>query len=462
MTAKKKVCVLFTEGISLRNFAYSDFYTRGKAKQFEVSFVNTTGHQLDQFSLNEQRLKARPHWRTDVLKRVLINLNLARFAKQGDAEVYQSYRFNSSYKGFKGFIKSLVYRYYYQSYRHHTEALRKAIKNSERKTEYYKRAKTLWQTEQPAMVFCTSQRAVTAIAPLTAAQDLGIPTASFIYSWDNLPKATLVVETDYYFVWSDYMKQELLQYYPYIQSHQVVITGTPQFFGHFQKDLISTKAAFFEAMALDPQRKYLCFSGDDVTTSPDDPQYLADAAEAVQQLNQEGYRLGILFRRCPVDLSGRYDAVIEQYEDIIVPVAPLWKAQGEVWNQIVPTPEDVALLANTAAHCEAVINLGSSMVFDFAIHNKPCIFIKYDVKEKALSDWSAEKIYKFIHFRSMPSKEAVLWANSADALAASIKTALVAPQKTVKAAQDWMQVINLAPHNQASQHIWEAIEKILQ
>jgi hypothetical protein len=36
-----------------------------------------------------------------------------------------------------------------------------------------------------------------------AAQELGIPTATFIFSWDNLPKATLVLEPDYYFVWSD-------------------------------------------------------------------------------------------------------------------------------------------------------------------------------------------------------------------------------------------------------------------
>jgi hypothetical protein len=44
---------------------------------------------------------------------------------------------------------------------------------------------------------------------LLAAQQLGIPTATFIFSWDNLPKATMVVETDYYFV-GDHMKLELL------------------------------------------------------------------------------------------------------------------------------------------------------------------------------------------------------------------------------------------------------------
>jgi hypothetical protein len=37
----------------------------------------------------------------------------------------------------------------------------------------------------------------------------------------------MVVETDYYFVWSSHMKQELLYYYPYINDDQIIITGTP-------------------------------------------------------------------------------------------------------------------------------------------------------------------------------------------------------------------------------------------
>jgi hypothetical protein len=57
-----------------------------------------------------------------------------------------------------------------------------------------------------------------AVAPLLAAQDLGIPTATFIFSWDNLPKATMVVEANYYFVWSHHMKRELLLYYPNIEG----------------------------------------------------------------------------------------------------------------------------------------------------------------------------------------------------------------------------------------------------
>lgn len=89
---------------------------------------------------------------------------------------------------------------------------------------------------------------------------LGIPTASFIFSWDNLPKATTLIEPDFYFVWSDYMKNELLQYCPYVKENQVFVTGTPQFESHFDKSLLQTKEIFYKTHNLDlKERIYLFF-----------------------------------------------------------------------------------------------------------------------------------------------------------------------------------------------------------
>ena len=72
----------------------------------------------------------------------------------------------------------------------------------------------------PNFVFCTNQRPLSGIAPILAARDLSIPTGTFIFSWDNLPKGMLVVESDYYFVWSDYMKMELMKYYSFIKEEE--------------------------------------------------------------------------------------------------------------------------------------------------------------------------------------------------------------------------------------------------
>ena len=120
----------------------------------------------------------------------------------------------------------------------------------------------------------------------------------------------------------------------------------------------------------------------------------------------------ILLRRCPVDISGRFDAVVAKYPNLIKQAPPLWNFQpNSSWTTIYPLPEDVNLLVSTAYYCDVVVNLGSTMVFDFAMFQKPCIYINYDQTKKVNPDWSVRTIYNFQHFKSMPDKNCVFWWN---------------------------------------------------
>ena len=312
----------------------------------------------------------------------------------------------------------------------------------ERKTSYYRSCKEMLQKEKPDILFCASQRSVIAISPLTAAQDLNIPTVSYIFSWDNVPKATTVVTSDHYFVWSDHMKEELLHYQRYIQPEQIIITGTPQFEPHYQKEAIVSKEAFYKEHNLDLTKKYICFSGDDITTSPKDELYLRDVASAVRVLNKKGNAIGLIFRRCPVDFSTRYDAVIEEFKDEIVLLPPLWNKIGDGWNTILPTREDIHLQVNLIAHTAFVINLGSSMVFDYVTAGKPCAYMNYNYLNEKETVEAGVYIYDFVHFRSMPSPEAVIWLDHPDTIADSLEKMLKGVPETVATAQDWFAVIN--------------------
>lgn len=460
----KKIFILLPDGIGLRNFAYSHFHELGQKEGFEPVFWNNTPFDLKTLGYEEVKIhRAKIHPLTDIYKnaRKHIELNL-NIQKSGDS-VYDAYRFPFSYKNLKSSLKSIATRVIIasKSSGKGLEKVREKIQQQERKTDFYRDSLATLQKEKPAMVFCTNQRPVLAIALLLAARDLGIPTASFIFSWDNLPKATMVVETDYYFVWSDHMKKELLYYYDYIRPEQVFVTGTPQFESHANKATIQSKQAFFEANGLDSAKKYICYSGDDITTSPDDQQYLADTAKAVRTLNTKGHNLGILFRRCPVDFSSRYDAVLEANKDLIVNLPPLWKKIGEGWNTILPTREDVVLQQNTIFHTEMVVNLGSSMVFDYVCYDKPCCFVNYDTERTAGSNSSVKKIYNYVHFRSMPHKNAVIWLDSPEEIADRIETGLLNPESNVAAAKEWFDVINEKPIENASARIWEAIRNII-
>jgi hypothetical protein len=272
----------------------------------------------------------------------------------------------------------------------------------------------------------------------------------------------MVVETDYYFVWSTHMKKELLFYYPNIKEEAIFITGTPQFEIHFDRTKMLSRELFCKENELDINKKYICFSGDDSTTSPDDPQYLEDLANAVSVLNEKGQNLGIIFRRCPVDFSNRYDSVLESYSEVIVEIHPLWKPLSKAWNAILPTKEDGELLSNIAEHCELVVNIGSTTIFDFLTHKKPCGYFRYNQKNKNNKNWDIYKCYRFVHFRSMPNESAVIWFDNKEEIAIKIKKVLRKPEATLDHAKDWFKVINQHPPEQASRRIWNAIKEIVQ
>lgn len=460
----KKIFILLPDGVGLRNFAFSNFYKIGLEKKFDITYWNNTPFDLTSLDFNEIKIKnAKTSPLTDSYKNARKHIELNLNIKREKDSVYDSYRFPFSYKTIKSIVKSCAAKLFIgiNNSEKGLEKVRKEIKNQESKTEFYRDCLETLQKEKPDFVFCTNQRPVLAIAPILAAKELKIPTGTFIFSWDNLPKATMVIETDYYYVWSEHMKSELLKYYPYIEENQIFIVGTPQFECHFDKDIIVDKIDFFNTYKLDLKKKYICYSGDDFTTCPDDPQYLSDVADAVRRLNeQNNHSLGIIFRRCPVDFSGRYDEVLAKNKDLIVSINPIWEKISEEWNTILPTREDVELLTNTIFHTEMVVNLGSSMVFDYACFKKPCAFLNYDVPNKIDKNWSVSKIYNYVHFRSMPNKDAVIWLNSTDEIAAKIQYGLDT-NGTLESAQNWFKIINQQPPEISSARFWESIETIL-
>ncbi len=460
----KKIFILLPDGVGLRNFAFTSFVELGEQMGWEVVFWNQTPFDLTELGYEEIKSVGKPSAYTDLLKRAKISAELDYFTEKFDDQVYQSYKFPSSNKNIRSKIKNAIVTQLTKTYRGEKglQKLRGKLKASERKSFFYKHCKDVLEREKPDLVFCTNQRPVNAIAPLTAAQDLGIPTSTFIFSWDNLPKATMVVEPDFYFVWSEYMKEELINYYPFINSNNIFITGSPQFEPHLNLKLRKTREEFFEENNLDFTREYICFSGDDKTTSPDDAHYLQDVAMAIESLNENGKtKLGILFRRCPVDFSDRYDTVLEKYKHLIIPLVPKWEQVGGSWNSALPTQEDLTLQVNTILHSKAVINLGSSMVFDFAAFDKPCLFLHYNVECKEDEDWSIEKVYNFIHFRSMPTGKEVFWINSKDKIKSKLAKSLKTSDKKVKKAKTWFELINHHAAEKASERIWNGIDEIL-
>jgi exonuclease VII small subunit len=461
----KKVFVFFPDGVGLRNFAFTDFKSTGEKMGFDIHYWNNTVFSLkDNLGFNE--VKIEDHTTHKLLSiysraRKRAELNVSRY--KFDDEVYTTYKFPFNYKGIKNTFKSLYTKGLIAIYS--TEKgiikLRQKINKFERSTSKYNYCKAQLEQHKPDLVFCTTQRATQSISALLAAKDLGIPTVSFVYSWDNVPKAMQVVETDYYFVWSDLMKQQVLQYYPFVKENQVIVTGTPQFEPHYDTSLLQKKEAFFTAHNLDLSKRYICYSGDDETTSPLDQYYLEDLANAVRSLNKEGENLGIIYRKCPVDFTIRYDTVIEANKDIIEVLNPIWKQVGSQWNQVLPTPEDFKMLYNVCEHSEFVTNVCSSTVFDFVAHNKPCIYFNYEQPQLKKGIRDIGQNYKYVHFRSMPSKEAAVFCANKNDLESIVKQIIDGKLSNVEECKKWYEIVVGKTPTKASENIWKSISSLL-
>ncbi len=465
---KKKVFILLPDGVGLRNFAFTKFKEVGEEAGFDIVYWNNTVFPLkEQLGYEELKIEEhRLHKSIGTLSRARKRMELALWQKKFKDKVYPTYRFPLPYATTKNILKSVFVRYkeVFGSTEKGVKAIRKQIKHDTRKSPKYNYCKAQLKEHRPDIVFCTNQRPTQAIPAILAAQDLGIPTATWIFSWDNLPKATMVIETDHYFVWSAHMKKELHFYYPFVRDEQVFVTGTPQFEPHYDTSLLQTRAAFCEAHGLSPNTRYLCFSGDDITTSPLDQYYLEDTAIAVRKLKEQGEDVGIIYRKVPIDFTGRYDAVLEEYKDVIVSIDPLWKPIGERWDQVMPTKEDFKLLVNVCHHSEFVCNIASSMVFDFVIHKKPCLFFDYEQPQLKRGIRDIGQNYKYVHFRSMPNKEkTVVWSRSKEETLQKVNAMFLGIANDTSMTHQWYQVINRPDHPaKASERIWDSLKTIIE
>jgi len=462
---KKKVFVFFPDGVGLRNFAFTNFKETGEQIGFNIHYWNNTVFSLkDNLGFNEVKIdNHKIHPLTPLYTRARKHIELNISQKKFKDSVYETYKFPFNYKGIKNnlktlFIKLLIGLYSSQKGLDH---IRKRINDLERKNSKYSYCKAQLMEHKPALVFCTTQRATQAISALLAAKDLGIPTVAFVYSWDNVPKAMQVVETDYYFVWSDLMKTEILKYYPFVKEAQVFVTGTPQFEPHYYTSLLQSRENFFEQYNLEINKKYICYSGDDETTSPLDQYYLEDLTNAIRSLNLKGENLGIIYRKCPVDFTNRYNSVIESNKDIITVLDPIWKQVGAQWNEVLPAKEDFKVLYNVCEHSEFVTNVCSSTVFDFVVHNKPCVYYNYEQPQLKKGIRDIGQNYKYVHFRSMPSDTTAVFCTDKKDLEGLVEAILKGKLSNVSEGKKWFEVVAGTNPTNASKTIWKNLDTIL-
>ncbi|MDA8595389.1 hypothetical protein N9L20_02810 [Flavobacteriaceae bacterium] len=434
----KRVLLVVPDGVGLRNYIYSDFIKKCKVKGLNVYLMSK--NRVSQTDIDVIDYKLNVTSIGDLLKSILIRAELVYFSKYFNDITYLSYIKSNTSKRFKVRVKTKIVHVFgnFLSSKVGILVLRRSLRFAESKSSCFKENLNLLAKLNIDKIVCSSQRSGETISIIEAGKSMGIPTYTNIYSWDNPPKAMLINSPDYIFVWSQYMKNELLKHYPNLSKSSLLVTGTPQFEYTLEKpnfDILNKKYGF----SYNPTTKYICFSGDDITTSPYDQLYLNDLAELVRDINrnEDTREVKIIFRRCPVDFSDRYNEVLDKFNEEIIVFNPVWANVGSNWNSVIPMELDNEILNAITSICSLVVNVGSTMAFDFALKNKPAAYINYNPKNIDLDLWRIEKIYKYIHFRSMPNKDCINWVNSKNDF-----YELIENTDSLNLSNKWLKVIN--------------------
>ena len=151
-----------------------------------------------------------------------------------------------------------------------------------------------------------------------AARRAGVPTATFIFSWDNLSsKGRIAAPFDHYLVWSRAMRDELLAYYPDVSPERVHIVGTPQFDPYGDTSMLMSRADFFASIGADPDRPLICYSGGDTGNCPQDHHHVQDSSGADSIRSDRSASRRCCCGRHRPTTAMRYDEVRRDFPELI-------------------------------------------------------------------------------------------------------------------------------------------------
>jgi hypothetical protein len=278
----------------------------------------------------------------------------------------------------------------------------------------------LFRDLAPALVFNGSHvHSRNAIQAVQAAQWLGIPTAAFVFSWDNLTsQGRIMPPYDHYLVWNERIRTQLLDIYPSIRPDQVSVTGTPQFDFHFRDEFHWSRDEFCRRVGADPARPIVLYSTGMANHMPGEPRIVEDIAAMLREMPGR-VRPQLMVRVYPKDLTGRFDAVRRSCPDVLFPAIP-WDAE---W--LTPAAEDSYLLTNMLCHSAVGINVASTVSLELCMFGKPVINVAYNPEgtPRALVDYA--RYYRFDHYRPVVESGAVMLAASEAEMRTLLQRALV-------------------------------------
>ena len=260
--------------------------------------------------------------------------------------------------------------------------------------------------------------------PLRVAQRMGIPTAGFIFSWDNLTsRSRIMVPYDYWFVWHEGMKRQLLDVYPKIKPESVFVTGTPQMDFHFRPELVMPREELARRIGIDPARPFILYTTGIAHHFPKEHLHVESVIRLLKELDVP-VRPQLVVRNYIKGTSRELREMAERkIEDVVFPPM-LWDM---AWAT--PRPEDLELYCSLLRHSALSINAASTVTLEFLLIDKPVINLDFDPPGSNLAPCDGFKRHiRFDHYWPVAQSGATMVAQSEDDMRRMLLQGLTEPQ----------------------------------
>lgn len=426
--ARERIAVLIPRGEVIRNFVYSGALDE-IADRADLTLVSvTTNSDVDE-ALRKKYGPVYPlrevpeRWAVRIQREILDvshNRWLWSRAAQERSRLRDAEAITFVQRSKRAAKKFISYPF---SNRPGLELLGKAERASSRLLRTRNDYERLYRELGTTMVFNGSHiHSRNAIQAVQAAQWLGIPTATFIFSWDNLTsQGRILMRYDYFLVWNEELKGQLLNMYKWIKPENVFVTGTPQFDLHFREESYLSRDSYCRQVGADPNRPIVLYTTGMPNHMPGEPEIVEGIADILAKYPAEK-RPQLLVRVYAKDLTGRFDDLRKRRSDILF-ADPIWEPE---W--LTPKEEDSKALVNALRHCDLGINVASTISLELCMFDKPAINVGYNPPSISLDELSYAGYYEFDHYKPIVETGAVEVASNPEQMSDMIAHALTAPE----------------------------------
>jgi hypothetical protein len=295
---------------------------------------------------------------------------------------------------------------------------------------------TLFSDLRPHLVFNGSHiHGPAADLPMRVAHRMGIRTAGFLFSWDNLTsRSRIFVPYDDVLAWSEGIRRQYLSIYSHFASDRVYAVGTPQFDYHFKNEHILPREELARRIGIDPQRPYVLYTTGIDNHFFEEHRHVERVAELLQAIDIDP-KPQLVVRTYVKGTSDEMHALAAKgMADVVFPPT-LWSHDWET-----PRYEDADLYISLLYHSALGINAASTVSLELMIFDKPIINLRYDPPGTDLP-WilGFERHILFDHFLPVAASGATMVATSDDDMAAMLHRGLSDPGLDSEKRQNFLQ-----------------------